>query len=259
MWREAWTTDLSGPPGGLPAHPATPPPGAVFPRAAPQGGGGLVASAVPPLPLGSCPHPPRGLLSPRRCVSPPRQGCALGSSPGRCVSPASLGAVRWGRLLGGVCLPFMGGCALGSSPGRCVSPPRGGLCAGVISRVACVPPSWGAVPWDRLPGGVCPPFVGGCALGWSPRWHVKNSDKSEQWAAESRFCPGPSADTAVLLLNRPALLWAPPPLGDEQLEPEPRDLARPGGLGAAPRPLTSTWPAGVWLCARWPPGPPAPS
>ena len=192
-------------------------------------------------------------------MSPPRQGCALGSSPGRCVSPASLGAVRWGRLLGGVC-----------------TPPRGGLCAGVVSREVCVPPSWGAVRWGRLPGGVCPPLVGvcalgsspgwrvsplvgGCALGWSPRWHVKNSGKIEQWAAESRFCPGPSADTAVLLLNRPTLLWAPPPLGDEPLEPEPRDLARPGGLGAAPRPLTSTWRAGVWLCARWPPGPPAPS
>ena len=192
-------------------------------------------------------------------MSPPRQGYALGSSPGRCVSP-----LHWGLCVGvvsrEVCVPcLVGGCALGSSPGRCV-----------------YPASWGAVRWGRLPGGVCPPLVGvcalgsspgwrvsplvgGCALGWSPRWHVKNSGKIEQWAAESRFCPGPSADTAVLLLNRPTLLWAPPPLGDEPLEPEPRDLARPGGLGAAPRPLTSTWRAGVWLCARWPPGPPAPS
>lgn len=61
----------------------------VFPEGSPPGGRGLVTSAVPPPPLGSCPLPAGGLF-------------AAVVSQEVCVLPPSRGPVRCGLLPGGV-------------------------------------------------------------------------------------------------------------------------------------------------------------
>lgn len=84
--------------------------------------------------------PPRHLTS--RCSvfpegSPPCHLSCPSPAPGL-LSPPCWGAVRCGRLPGGVCPPLPGCCLPWSSPGRCVSAPLpGGLFAAVFSQAAC--------------------------------------------------------------------------------------------------------------------------